>query len=148
MKTNDSVPAPLGTAGTFLKEERLQRGIALEEVAGATGISTTVLAALEGDDLERLPAAVYTRAFYKKYAAFLALDPEEVLGRYQNEPQDLQKKGSRIDLGSGITLKGQEENRLVGLRRRLLLPLVIFAAGALLYWLYKKYSAGYNPLGF
>ena len=148
MKNNDSPPSSSETVGAFLHGERLQRGIALEEVAEATGISTTVLAALEDDDRERLPAAVYTRAFYRKYAAFLALDPEEILGRYQKAARDPQEEGSRVNFGTGIILKGQEENRFGGLLRRLFLPLVILAAGALLYWLYKKYLAGYNPFGF
>lgn len=147
MKNNDSPLSSLETVGAFLRGERLQRGIALEEVAEATGISTTVLAALEDDNRERLPAAVYTRAFYRKYAAFLALDPEDVLGRYQNAAQDMQKEGSTVNFGTGITLKGHEENRFGGLLRRLFLPLVILAAGALLYWLYKKYLAGYGPFG-
>ncbi len=147
VKNNDSSLSSLETVGAFLQGERLQRGIALEEVAEATGISTTVLAALEDDNRKRLPAAVYTKAFYRKYAAFLALDPEELLGRYQNTAPDLQKEGSRINFGTGITLKGQEETRFGGLLRRLFLPLVILAAGVLLYWLYKKYLAGYSPFG-
>lgn len=148
MKNSDSPPFSLETVGAFLQQERLQRGIALEEVAEATGISTAVLAALEDDDRERLPAAVYTKAFYRKYAAFLALDPVEILGPDQNATQDLQKEGSKVKFGTGITLRGQEERPFAGLLRRMFLPLVILAAGALLYWLYKKYLVGYNFFGF
>ena len=148
MKNSDSPSFSVETVGAFLQQERLQRGIALEEVAEATGISTTVLAALEDDDRERLPAAVYTKAFYRKYAAFLALDPEELLGRDENATQDLQKEGSKVNFGTGITLRGQEERPFTGLLRRLFLLLVILAAGALLYWLYKKYLIGYSFFGF
>ena len=148
MKGGRTGPGSPETVGAFLQQERLRRGIALAEVAEATGISTGVLAALEDDDRERLPAEVYTRAFYGKYAAFLALDPEKVLGRYQPQPQGPKKEGGGVKFSTGITLKGHEENRFAGLFQRLLPPFVFLAAGILLYWLYRKYLAPYNPFGF
>jgi cytoskeletal protein RodZ len=148
MKSRDFRPGSTETVGAFLQAERQQRGITLEEVAEGTGISAAVLSTLEEDDRERLPAEVYTRAFYRKYAVFLALDPGELLTRYQPKPQVLKKEGSRANFSTSITLKGQEENRIAGLLRRLFLPLVFLAAGGLLYWLYKKYLAAYNPFGF
>ena len=148
MKDESTRPGSPETVGAFLLEERQRRGIALAEVAEATGISTGVLAALENDDRERLPAEVYTRAFYRKYAAFLTLDPENVLGRYQPRPQGPKKEGGGVNFSTGITLKGHEENRFTGLFHRLLPPLVFLAACLLFYWLYKKYLASYKPFGF
>ena len=148
MKDDSTRPGSPETVGAFLQVERLQRGIALTEVAEATGISTAVLAALEEDDRERLPAEVYTRAFCRKYATFLALDPDELLSRYQPRPKKPKKEGAGLNFSTGITLKGHEENRFTSLLQRLLPLLVFLAAAGLLYWLYKKYLAPYNPFGF
>jgi hypothetical protein len=45
-------------------------------------------------------------------------------------------------------LKGQEDNLLAEILRRLFLPIIILVSGLLLYWIYKNYLAPYNPLGF
>ena len=123
------------------------RDIALEEVSESTGITTSVLQALENGDREKLPAEVYIKAFYKKYAEYLGLDTEEIQVKIQQPAQDLKKAGSRSDFSTVITLKGQEENLFVAILRRLFLPIIILLLGVLFYWLYKNYLTPYNPLG-
>jgi len=123
------------------------RDIALEEVSESTGISTSVLEALENGDREKLPAEVYIKAFYKKYAEYLGLDPEEIHVKIQQPAQNLKKAGSRADFSTVITLKGQEENLFVAILRRLFLPITILVLGVLFYWIYKNYLAPYNPIG-
>ncbi|KPK28450.1 MAG: hypothetical protein AMJ61_02415 [Desulfobacterales bacterium SG8_35_2] len=117
-------------------------------MSAATGISTMVLQALENDDRERLPAEVYIKAFYKKYAEYLGLDFEEVEAKYQQQAQSLKKVRRRFDFSTVITLKGHGGNIFTETLRRLFLPLVVLFLGILLYLIYMNYLAPYNPFGY
>ncbi len=114
----------------------------------ATGISAAILKALEEEEREQLPAEVYIKAFYKKYAEFLGLNSEDTAAKYQLQSRDLKKTGRKANFSTVITLKGQEENFFTELLRRLLLPVAILVLGVLIYLIYKNYITPYNPLGF
>ena len=131
-----------------MQEKRISRNIALEEVAEATGISVGVLKTLESNDREKLPAEVYIKAFYKKYAKYLELDPEELLSAYQQQSQKQSKTGGRFHFATVITLKGQGESLFAEIARRLFMPIVVVLGGVLLYWIYNNYLAPYNPIDF
>jgi transcriptional regulator with XRE-family HTH domain len=136
------------TIGMYLLDKRMNRDIGLEEVSAATGISSTVLRALENDDRDKLPAEVYVKAFYRKYAEYLDVDFEELQAKYQQQAQNLKKTMRRFDFSTVITLRGQGGNIVTETFRRLLLPIVILLFGFLLYWIYNNYLAPNNPLGF
>ena len=136
------------TIGTFLRNKRMRHNIALEEVSEATGISAAILKALENEDREQLPAEVYIKAFYRKYAEYLGLKSEEIQTRYHQEKQSPKKVGRKSGFSTVITLKGKEENIFIEILRRLFLPFVIIVIGVLIYWIYKNYLAPNNPLGF
>ncbi len=61
-------------AGTVLRKRRTLRGHSLEAVHQHTRIPKNLLEALENNDLEAFPAAVYLRGFLKNYCDFLELD--------------------------------------------------------------------------
>jgi cytoskeletal protein RodZ len=73
------------TFGEELKRHRLLREVSLESIAAATKISVRHLQALEKGDVRRLPAPVFTRGFIRAYAAFLGLEPEEMVNAYLSE---------------------------------------------------------------
>ena len=126
----------------------MSRDIDLEKVSEATGISKAILKALENEDREQLPAEVYIKAFYKKYAAYLGINPEEMQTRYHQEGKNPKKSGRKPGFSTVVTLKGQEENLFSEILRKLFLPIVIIVIGVLLYWIYINYLAPYNSLGF
>lgn len=149
MENNDARVGSSETIGAYLRDNRMGRDISLEEVNAATGISTAVLQALENEDKEQLPSEVYIKAFYKKYAEYLSVDPEEIQAKYQQQAQSLKKVRRRFNFSPVTTLKGEGEKRLARILHRLLLPVAIFVLGVLLYWIYNNYlAAPYNPLGF
>jgi len=148
MKNKDGRVNSSDKIGAYLQERRLSRDISLEEVSESTGIATAVLQALENEDRDNLPAEVYIKAFYKKYAEYLGVDAEEILAKYLLQNQSVKKAGRRSGFNTVVTLKGQEENLFAEILRRLFLPLVILVLGALFYWIYKNYLAAYSPLGF
>jgi cytoskeletal protein RodZ len=68
--------------GEHLKREREMRGVSLEEIAGATRISTRFLEALEKEAWDRLPGGVFNRGFVRTVARFLGLEEESLLAEY------------------------------------------------------------------
>ena len=71
--------------GEELRRQRLIREVPLASIAAATKISVRHLEALERGDFHRLPAPVFTRGFIRAYAAYLGLDPEEMVNAYLSE---------------------------------------------------------------
>jgi cytoskeleton protein RodZ len=57
-----------------LARERL--GLSLRDVADRTKIRTTILGAIENNDVDHLPPPIFTRGFVKAYAREVGLDPQ------------------------------------------------------------------------
>lgn len=70
------------TLGEFLRQEREQRGITIEQVASATKISVRTLHSLESDNYIDLPAKPFIRGFVTSYARFIGLEADEVLNKF------------------------------------------------------------------
>jgi cytoskeletal protein RodZ len=68
--------------GSFLKSNREQRKMSLEEVARVTRIPTPSLESIEADRFDELPGEVFVRGFLKSYAHAVGVVPAEVLARY------------------------------------------------------------------
>jgi len=65
--------------GKTLQEARLSKGIILEEVEKATHVRLNYLEAIEENRFQEIPASAYLRAYVRKYAEFLGLDPAPLL---------------------------------------------------------------------
>ncbi|HEX5914226.1 MAG TPA: RodZ domain-containing protein [Rubrobacter sp.] len=73
-----------GEIGRLLEHKRKEQGLSLEEVEQATKIRKRYLMALEREDYEVLPDAVYARGFLKTYANYLGLDGEALSQQLKN----------------------------------------------------------------
>lgn len=71
--------------GEILKQERLKRGLDLEQVHEASKITPQNLTALEEDRFDYFPNKVYARAFLRDYANYLGIDSAALLTRYEKE---------------------------------------------------------------
>ncbi len=65
--------------GKTLSEARVARGLTLEDAERDTRISKRYLDALEREDWKVFPAPVYSRAFLRTYAQYLALNPNDLM---------------------------------------------------------------------
>ena len=76
--------------GGRLRQAREARGVSLREIAGRTKISVVALAALERNDVSKLPGGIFSRSIVKSYASEVGLDPEgtvqEFLDRFDQDP--------------------------------------------------------------
>lgn len=73
MASPSDTDAGLSLPGFRLRMARTERGVTLDQIAQASGISLRALAALEADDYARLPEAVYVRGYVRRYARLLGI---------------------------------------------------------------------------
>ena len=73
------------TAGQKLYEERIRRGLTLEEIARATKIRSSFLSAIEKGEYKKLPSSAYIQGFVKNYAEFLGLPQKEIVALFKRE---------------------------------------------------------------
>ena len=66
----------MNSIGERLRQERLQQGLDLEQIAELTKITPLMLEAIESDDFDRLPGSFFARSFVRQYARALGLDEE------------------------------------------------------------------------
>lgn len=72
-------------AGEKLYEERIRKGLSLEEVAKATKIRSSFLLAIEKGEYKKLPSGTYAHGFVRNYARFLGLPENELLALFKRE---------------------------------------------------------------
>ena len=68
--------------GARLRRRREDQRIALSTIAERTKIKSTLLEALERDDISQWPAGIYRRAFIRSYAHAIGLDPDLVVREF------------------------------------------------------------------
>jgi transcriptional regulator with XRE-family HTH domain len=71
------IPASVPEIGRFLRRERTQQGISIEEVGERTGLAVPQLQGLEGGTVDRLPDRVQTLKVLRRYADFLGLPGDQ-----------------------------------------------------------------------
>lgn len=69
--------------GLYLRSEREQQGMDIKDIASLTKIQPKFIAALEGDDYDRLPKGPFVIGFLRSYAQCLSLDADEVVAFFQ-----------------------------------------------------------------
>lgn len=77
-------PAP-DLPGVRLAAARAGRGLSVADVAQQLKLSPVQVQALEADDYQRLPGAVFVRGFIRNYARLLQLDPAALLPPIERE---------------------------------------------------------------
>lgn len=77
--------------GEVLKKKREEKNISIKDVSSVTKLNTSIIYALEEEDLSHLPSPVYVINFIKLYAAFLGLDYKILETMYLNH-QNIDKE--------------------------------------------------------
>jgi cytoskeletal protein RodZ len=72
----------MDTVGRFLRQQRLARGMSLEEVARTTRVPISSVERIEADQFDELPGEVFVRGFLKSYARAVGVQADDVLARY------------------------------------------------------------------
>ena len=72
-------------ASQELHDERIKKGLTLEEVSNATKIRAEFLEAIEKGEYEKLPSPSYAHGFVRNYTRFLKLPEKEILPLFKRE---------------------------------------------------------------
>ncbi len=67
------------STGSMIQQAREAAGLSLDDVAEATKIRSSILAAMEHDDFSHCGGDVYARGQLRSIAAVVGLDPEDVV---------------------------------------------------------------------
>ncbi len=97
--------------GAYLKQERELRGINLRDVADHMKLSLDCLKNLEADNYKELPAPVFLKGYFKTYAEYLGLDPNEVLLIYEQYKNYIENENQTKDIDN--TLEKKKKNLLI-----------------------------------
>ncbi len=92
------VPAQPRSIGEALRQAREAAGLTLAEVAERTKVRPGILAEIEADDHDRLPALTYSLGFVKAYARTVGMDPTVAAERYRQESQKGDPVPTMVDL--------------------------------------------------
>lgn len=76
----------MSSLGAYLRELRARRGVSLEEVARTSRVAQRYLASLEADQLDDLPAPVFTRGFVRAYCQAVGEPPDDALRLWDTRP--------------------------------------------------------------
>ncbi|MDP3987585.1 MAG: helix-turn-helix domain-containing protein [Candidatus Levybacteria bacterium] len=71
--------------GQKLYEERVKKGLTLEEIEKAIKIKASFLSAIEKGEHKKLPSSAYAYGFVRNYAEFLGLPKNEILALFRRE---------------------------------------------------------------
>ena len=72
-------------AGQKLYEERVRRGLSIEDVSQATKIRPSFISAIEKGEYGSLPSQSYAQGFVRSYIKFLDLPEEETMAVFRRE---------------------------------------------------------------
>ncbi len=74
--------------GQQLLEERIRKGLTLDEIAKATKIRKEFLLAIEKGEYHKLPSSAYVQGFVRNYIEFLGLPQRKMMALFRREFDD------------------------------------------------------------
>lgn len=78
-RAEDAPVAALPSCGRMLAAERERQGISVADMAARLRLHPKQIAAIEAEDLDRLPGGPFVRGFVRNYAKELRIDPAPLL---------------------------------------------------------------------
>jgi cytoskeletal protein RodZ len=71
--------------GQKLYQERIRKGLTIDDVATATKIRPSFITAIERGEYHKIPSASYVKGFVRNYSEFLGLPSKEILALFRRE---------------------------------------------------------------
>ena len=124
------------TVGSRLREERLSRGIKRTEIAERLHITNHYVKALESNNFDKLPGAIFIKGYLKNYAELLDLNPIEIIGLYE-------KAISQSDESTKTKMPAKK----LKIRNRyfVTLSVILFIVVFIILWLYENIIGEDSP---
>lgn len=118
---------PTTSLSEQLRKKRKLLKISVNELSEKTGIPTKYLHRIENGEWNRLPSAVYTKGFLKKYAKLVGANSDRVVSLYNEEVVHQEGKENIVLEEKERTLKGKLKGVLLLSPRtfRIIIALVV-----------------------
>jgi Uncharacterized protein conserved in bacteria len=127
------------TAAEKLRAARAEKQITIEEAAKKLSINPEYLAALEKGDYKALPGGVYGKTFLRQYSAWLGLNSDQLLEKFQKESGEAGKE--ERDVFSKKKIKKSELAIFPKILKNILLIIIVAVFFSYLgYYLLKTFS--------
>ncbi|RDU38613.1 helix-turn-helix domain-containing protein [Neobacillus piezotolerans] len=135
--------------GNRLKEERLAKGLSLDDLQAATKIQKRYLSGIEEGNYSTMPGDFYVRAFIKQYCEAIGLNADEIFEEYKGDipspyQQDLPEQLSRVKSRKGL---GEGGSRVIEILPKILVWVVVLGVAALIYYVVQQNAAGDSSSG-
>jgi cytoskeleton protein RodZ len=75
--------AAVQTPGALLQQERMRRGLSVQQSAEGLHLDIWIVEAIEANQFLALGAPVYAKGYLRKYASMLGLAPDVIVARYE-----------------------------------------------------------------
>jgi cytoskeleton protein RodZ len=121
--------------GAKLRQERVGKGLAIDDIARDTRIAPRFLEAIETDDYSILPGLVFTRNFVRQYALTLQLDPDPLLAEL---PKQDESTAPLPNPPARARSSYKRDRRLRSLRSSIAWLLLACAAGTAAYMYFRQ----------
>lgn len=125
----EAVVAPQPGPGSRLAKARAAANLSVEQVATSLNLTVGVVTALERDDPDQLPAAVFVRGYIKNYARLVGLNGDDLVSQYEasrapDVPLELRPRpiSAAPNAGRGVSL------------RAVITVLLLVVAGSVAWW--------------
>ena len=86
----------MSSIGEALRRAREEKGISLEQAEEDTKIRCRYLEALEDEEYDIIPGAVYVKGFLRNYASYLGLNANEVMIQYKLKQRPARENDGEI----------------------------------------------------
>ncbi len=143
----------MASLGERLREERVRRGLTLEQISASTKINPAMLAAIEAENFDQLPGGFFARSFVRQYARALDLDEAEFdaelsrLTASQPEPLRHDEDAFQPDV-HGLKLRPQRRSgtgsQLLG-RLFAFVLIVAVCSGVYVFWERSRQAGASEP---
>jgi transcriptional regulator with XRE-family HTH domain len=142
-----------------LKAARERGGVGLDDIARATKVSPSMLAALERGDVSKWPKGIFRRAFFRDYIAAIGLPAEphvreflELFPDGEDHPVATSVAAPPADPTTPLRLTLAPRSHWTATRRHVRdaigdLPAVLLLAGAVAWWMDAGAWAGAGTVG-
>lgn len=135
--------------GEFLKNERLKKGISLDELQEITKVRTRYLKAIEDGDLKVIPALVYAKGFVKSYAEALGINGNELIQKYgylfqEKDDEEIAITDQKIETNKKLDI--DYSNFFKKLNKTVISVIILSIIGYGIYYFINQINKGIAPL--
>jgi cytoskeleton protein RodZ len=128
----DQLQKTVDGPGSQLRKARERQGLDQAKIAAQLHLNPSMIQALEWDDYEKLPAAVFVQGYLKNYARLLGVDETMVINAYQDLRPDTEQQPLPRNQPDQVARELHNDNRLV--RYAIWVVLFVMAVLVVFWW--------------